>query len=186
MIRASDEIFKENVKVDPMLRLFKSTFGMQVGTAYVFTRIVSLLLVFGVPLGLALSTWRRPTRLALCLGGVLLGNALYEYNADERTLYRDRSYFGILRVMVQESSLRPQKAGDPPRTFMRATYLMHGTTHHGLNFSCLTDPRMSSPTSRVSRRPIIIANALWVSRWKPSTGSRATRQTARTRVATSG
>jgi hypothetical protein len=123
-----------NDKLNPLFRVMHKTLGLNPASAYTWTNILSLLLTFGLPIGLALLTWKRPLRLALCFGAVLLGNAIYEHNADERILYRDRSYFGILRVMQQVESYSSPKGDEGSRLAARATYLMHGTTHHGLNY----------------------------------------------------
>ena len=83
-------------EVNSLFRVINKTIGVNPVTAYTWTNVFSLLLTFGLPIGLALLTWKRPLRLALCLGAVMLGNAFYEYGADDRILYRDRSYFGLL------------------------------------------------------------------------------------------
>src|SRR5206468_950269 len=99
-------------KINPLFRLLHKGFGVDPQAAYRWTNALSMLLTFGVPIGLALLTWKRPLRLALCLGAVLLGNAFYTTGADKNTLYRDRSYFGILRVMREVDYFFPEKAGD--------------------------------------------------------------------------
>jgi hypothetical protein len=119
---------------NPLYGFLKKTVGLGEVTAFTYARVLSHLLTYGIPIGLALLTWKRPTRLALCFGAVLLGNAFYEVGADERTLYRDRSYFGLLRVVEDRRSFGSSKTGEAPRLAYRATTLMHGTTHHGLNY----------------------------------------------------
>jgi hypothetical protein len=119
---------------NPLFKFVHKTLGLRDVAAYKAANALSMLLIYGVPIGIALLTWKRPLRLALCLGAVLLGNAFYEVGADERTLYRDRSYFGLLRVVEDRRSYRSQKAGDAEKLAYRTTTLMHGTTHHGLNY----------------------------------------------------
>jgi len=130
---------ERNMKFNPLFRFIHKSLGFKDVAAYTVTNLLSLLLTFGVPIGLALLTWKRPMRLALCFGAVLLGHAFYEAGADERTLYRDRSYFGLLRVLEEKDFYNPQpgaaKGGDEQRLLYRFTYLMHGTTYHGENFN---------------------------------------------------
>jgi hypothetical protein len=121
---------EENM-LNPLFRFVHKGMGVSPANAYSYAHALSILLVYGVPIGLALLTWKRPTRLALCLGAVMLGNAFYEAGADERTLYRDRSYFGLLRVLEEKRDLTE---GKERKQLMRATSLLHGTTHHGLNY----------------------------------------------------
>jgi hypothetical protein len=124
--------------LNPLYRLASKTFGLQATSAFEVANVLSLLLIFGVPIGLGLLTWKRPLRLACCFGAVLLANSFYEVGADDRTLYRDRSYFGILRVIEDDSSnissLQLKGPDDKVQIRGRARALMHGSTHHGLNF----------------------------------------------------
>ena len=134
-------------KYNPLFRLINKGFGIEANSAAVYTGRLAYFLVFGVPTVLALLTWKRPLRLALCLGAVVLANALCQTRADKDTLYRDRSYFGILRV-VQETDYMEPETGSPPRpASYYFTYLMHGTTYHGLNYQ-LPDGREGTPDMR--------------------------------------
>ncbi len=134
-------------KYNPLFRLLYKGFGVEVNSAYKWTRSLALLLTFGVPIGLALLTWKRSFRLALCLGAVILANALYQEEADTKTLYRDRSYFGILHVLEETRNYAQKADDDPGRLATQYTYLMHGTTYHGLNYQ-FPDGTKGSPDMR--------------------------------------
>jgi hypothetical protein len=126
-----------------LFKFWYKTVGLGGGMAYQFTKLGFLLIAFGIAIGLALAGWKRPIRLALGLGAVLLASAIYQQSADEKTLYRDRSYFGILRVL-QSEDYYVDKEGHRTDLAYRYTYLMHGTTHHGLNFHY---PDFADPSS---------------------------------------
>jgi hypothetical protein len=115
----------------PLFRFFYSTIGLPGGGAYVAAKIAFILITYGL-LACALLSWKRPIRMGLGLGAVLLASGYYtmvtESTGDHQVLYRDRSYFGILRVMQDQARY---KSGD---VAYRYTYLMHGSTHHGLNY----------------------------------------------------
>jgi hypothetical protein len=87
----------------------------------------------GLPLLVTASAWGRPRRFALALG---LTMALASgFTESGRTLLRERSFFGALRV-----------ARDPSGKF---TVLAHGTTVHGRQ---LVDPKLRRiPTSYYAR-----------------------------------
>jgi hypothetical protein len=130
-----DEIAKENSEANPLFRFANKTLGMGVQTAYSTANILFLILTYGVMMGCAIAGWKRPLRMALGLGGVLLANSLYEYSNDRDVKYRDRSYFGILRVVEEVGRSRQVDPKTKDRVALyRATTLMHGTTHHGLNY----------------------------------------------------
>jgi hypothetical protein len=70
--------------------------------------------VFALPCALCLAFWRRPLRLGLGLGAVVLFAGLYPISAEE-VLYTERSFYGVHRV-VNRGTTR---------------LLLHGTTNHG-------------------------------------------------------
>jgi hypothetical protein len=159
--RELDAVVSENMN-HPLFRFAYRTVGMSAQLAYWFACIMFLLIAYGIGMACALLAWKRPLRMALGLGAVLLASGMYERNADRRhdyrgriteenVLYRDRSYFGILRVMEQKLAFRSDDGkGETPT--MRATYLLHGTTHHGLNYQFpdgtgknILDPKLPAP-----------------------------------------
>jgi len=74
-------------------------------------------LVFGLPLLLSFGFSTQPIRMGIGIGAVLLAGALY-VGTQGRSLYTERSFFGIHRVAI-----------DPTRQFHQ---LIHGTTLHGM------------------------------------------------------
>jgi hypothetical protein len=74
-------------------------------------------LILGLACGLSLNLARRPLRFALAMGAILLAPSLVSL-PGQRVIARERSYFGIYRVMASDG------------TRMHALY--DGTTLHGL------------------------------------------------------
>jgi hypothetical protein len=87
-------------------------------------------IVLFVPLVICFLFFRRPLRLGLAVGALLLVQVVYQQAREEasnsKTIYANRSYFGVLRVREERT------------LFMRepnvVRSLMHGSTHHGLNY----------------------------------------------------
>jgi hypothetical protein len=133
-----------NDKFNPLYRFSHKTMGFGPVAAYRVTMVLGSLLIFGIPIGLALLTWKRPLRLACCFGAVLLGSSLYDVGAEDRedsrhrTVFRDRSYFGLLRVIEDGTSdISPLGLLNKEGKLITdgwARTLMHGSTHHGLNY----------------------------------------------------
>jgi len=97
--------------------------GMAPVSAHWWTSTTAVAFMFGLPLILAILVMARPLRFGLALGGILAVLSMNEASAEQhRLLSAERSYFGILRVMEEKDG------------FGRYHYLMHGTTHHGLNY----------------------------------------------------
>jgi hypothetical protein len=107
------------------------------------------LIVFGMPLFIGLFFASRPLRYGLAVAAVLLANATANPRSrEERVLYADRSYFGVLRVLQESERLTPSEVKElnisPDELKLLTTQegiviapsrsLRHGTTHHGLNF----------------------------------------------------
>jgi hypothetical protein len=88
--------------------------------------------VFGIPLVLCYMLKNRPVRMALGVGALLLVSGFHERGNEPgtRVLRAQRSYFGVLRVYETVDQQDP-KTREDARWY---TYLMHGTTHHGLNY----------------------------------------------------
>jgi hypothetical protein len=86
--------------------------------------------VFGIPLVLCYMFKDRPLRMAIALGALLMISGFRERGSESDTelLRAQRSYFGVLRVY---KTTERDRTGEPLRWY---TYLMHGTTHHGLNY----------------------------------------------------
>jgi hypothetical protein len=129
-----DAVAKGNSEVNPLFKFANRTLGMSAPMAYSTASVLFLILTYGVMMGCAMAGWKRPLRMALGLGGVLLANSLYEYSNERDVKDRDRSYFGILRVIEEVGKSRPDPKTKERTIFYRATTLMHGTTHHGLNY----------------------------------------------------
>src|SRR6185436_10391978 len=79
--------------------------------------LAELGLMFGLPALICLTFLRQPMRFGLGLGAILLASTLY-IGGKGLTLYTERSFFGVNRVIE-----------DPARTYHA---LFHGTTLHGL------------------------------------------------------
>jgi hypothetical protein len=95
--------------------------------------LVYNLIVCGLPLFLCLLVVGRRVRFGLALGAALLAITLgrgWEEDPYRGTvLLRTRNYYGTIRVEEQQEPA-DGLAGEVPRQ----RFLMHGTTHHGLNY----------------------------------------------------
>lgn len=87
-----------------------------------WTPTIYYLIVGFFPMVLCFLTFARPIRLGLGVGAILAAHLGFQAAHDDRVLYADRSYFGVLRV---------RESDDQTGVY---TSLMHGTTHHGLNY----------------------------------------------------
>jgi hypothetical protein len=145
---------------NPLFRFWYNVMAMSPNTAAWWAQNTYQFLVFGVPLLICFLYSPRPLRFGLGVGAILLANTLYvqtrereswdplvsrsgEVVAWERrsVLHQDRSYFGILRVH-EEARFDKEKE----TLFWNNTYLMHGTTHHGLNYQRPRDLRRLATT----------------------------------------
>jgi hypothetical protein len=128
-----------------------------VDRAYLSYRLV----VYGIPLLLCALVAARRVRFGLALG-LVVGAITYAEGGLERdrergqsaqVLLRDRDYFGLFAVH-EKGGRRPfDQMGfglDPPRH----TYLMHGTTHHGLNYQEPPELRRRATTYYHRRGPV--------------------------------
>ena len=131
-------------------------------------------LVFGLPLVFMFFFAGRPLRFALATLGLFVGSIYMTGGSDERTAEARRTYFGVLRVMKEEDVMRPvrnrrnkvsepdleerqtftlkrmiNKGGDEIPPHWEFTYLMHGTTYHGRNYTY--DPEKSVFFKDISR-----------------------------------
>ncbi len=119
----ADPYVKEMDKENSLFAFFHRTMGMAPKSAHGWTQTMSGALMYGLPLILALLVMSRPLRFGLALAGILLVVARHEAAAESgHVLQAERTYFGVLRVMTQKDG------------FGESHYLMHGTTHHGLNY----------------------------------------------------
>ena len=75
--------------------------------------------VFGIPLAIAAFYYGRPLRFGLTIAGIMIFHALIS-TRGEHSLYKDRSYFGVLNVNLGED--------------FTYTQLTHGRINHGMNF----------------------------------------------------
>ncbi|HYV34133.1 MAG TPA: hypothetical protein VE988_00430, partial [Gemmataceae bacterium] len=122
----------EKMSKHPLFKLGYKTIGLSGTMSFYMAYFLFYLIAYLSSIGCALLAWKRPLRMALGLGAVLLANAIYDRVHDERVIYRDRSYFGILRVIED----RPEgfTGKDGKELPIRSTSLTHGTTLHGLNY----------------------------------------------------
>jgi hypothetical protein len=133
---------KLTLKENSMFYFFNKTLGKDLPDTVWWTERMAPLLMFGLPLLLAALMMSRPLRYGLTIAGVLLVLNLHEANANkEKVLAAERSYFGVLRVLRQ----------NPKGDFGESHYLMHGTTHHGLNYQ----PGVEVPVFDVKGDPVL-------------------------------
>ncbi len=136
---------------------------------------------FGIPLVCAYLFSFRPVRFGLLIAGIFLVAMNYERISEQaEVLYRGRSYFGLLRVLQKkgdplaeyevEQLLREymprygyspvdreefqKKYGIFPKVEPPYHYLMHGTTHHGLNYQSPKPLRRLATTYYHRKGPI--------------------------------
>jgi tRNA A-37 threonylcarbamoyl transferase component Bud32 len=107
--------------------------------------------VYGLAMLLCVVVVARPLRFALCLVFALVFHVVYGAAAgrDRETVYVDRTLFGTLKVQkeVTRPEFRPgQPQGAPqnPEIPLDQLVLLHGTTHHGMNFMAPTHRRLAT------------------------------------------
>ncbi|MBN9517398.1 fused MFS/spermidine synthase [bacterium] len=83
-------------------------------------QVAGALLIYALPVMACFFFVDRPVRFALCVAAIL-GIHYYRESLNERIVYTDRSFFGILKV--EQDIYRAQ------------TRLVHGTTLHGTQFN---------------------------------------------------
>ncbi len=100
--------------------------------------------------------------LIACALALVSAFGLYQETDQENVVYRGRSYFGVLRVVAsgtgrnalavtqQEAAVLGVAAGTPKPY----TYLMHGTTYHGLNFQSPQPLRRQATTYYHRKGPV--------------------------------
>src|SRR5262249_59215224 len=92
----------------------------------------AFLVMFGIPLAIACFFYNRPLRFGGAIAAILLVHALYyQSNFDQGIVYKDRSYFGFIRVREGAAPM-PDASGKMKN--QRYTNLMHGNIDHGKNF----------------------------------------------------
>jgi hypothetical protein len=147
--------------------VLQKTFGMTEGASSYARLVAVTLLPAGIPVLCALMFAFRPLRFGLTVAAILLLTTTAETTREGKAvLHRDRSYFGVLKIMrdsgediwdmigPREYTIeKGQRPSEDLRKFydlrteellyvngakvgMAAPYhsLMHGTTHHGLNY----------------------------------------------------
>ena len=119
-----------NSNVGPINRFF----GNIDAEGGIVSRGMYNLLLFGLPLCFAFFFSWRPVRFGLSVAAMFIVFVVWAGD-DSRVLFRDRSFFGVLRVR-QGGEQYIQGDERKVRTF---TYLMHGTTDHG---RCYHDPEL--------------------------------------------
>jgi hypothetical protein len=146
-----DTLFTRQPEKNLLFRLQKSLgFSLEARTVFFWSGML-------IPLLFAVFFSSRPLRFGAAVGAVLLANLLFGLRRhDDRLLYAGRSYFGVLRVFHDKlgdrwGPLTPQEIEvlkatpeqlkainvgslERPVYIPDSTYLMHGTTHHGLNY----------------------------------------------------
>jgi hypothetical protein len=121
-------------------------------------------IIYGLPLVISALYYGRPLRYGLTIGAVLLFHQLYGRERGERvdTLYAGRSYFGVLRVYQDDHRLsqaeieqfQKMENGKEISTAAPYRYLMHGTTHHGLNYQAPKSLRRLATTYYHQKGPV--------------------------------
>jgi hypothetical protein len=120
---------------------------LQVPQSDAWARGVFQLFVYFIPLVFCFFFAGRPLRFSLAVGALLLGNMYLAERDERRVLEARRTYFGLLRVQMDEEFVRDEKENEmfrkiplktkdgtlvcPPYPY---TFLMHGTTYHGRNY----------------------------------------------------
>jgi hypothetical protein len=118
----------------------QDSLGMSLASAYSLAEVAGVLVPYLLPVGLALFFFTRWQRIGLGIGAIILINAMYT-SRSEGTLWRGRSYFGIIRVLEEDprriEPLREYEVkyvGGKTGSIPPFNYLMHGTTYHGQNY----------------------------------------------------
>jgi hypothetical protein len=111
--------------------------------------ILSLIIIFGIPLGLACACLARPWRVGLGIGAVLLTYQIYQGQRDSGSIFSSRSYFGA--ISVKQSPARFEWYGEN-REFLYNT-LTHGHINHGMNFLIPKAEDRGKPDLDLSRLP---------------------------------
>jgi hypothetical protein len=145
--RTIDLLTKNNF----LIRVGYSWLGLEPNTSVSFARILGQGLMYGVPLICCFLFYGRALRFGLAIGAVLLANGLYQSTSERDLLHASRSYFGILRVHQRAEHEGPEKVH-------LHTYLMHGTTHHGLNY---VDSEFARVATTYYHRNGPVGHVLW-------------------------
>jgi hypothetical protein len=138
-VRTYDELAEKN----PLFRFYNKGLRLGEETAVTFTRLTYQFLAYGVPVVCCFLFFARPLRFGLALGAAMLAHGAYEAGVAHEhwereewggysrnaILFQGRSYFGVLQVK-ESARFEPDKK----TIFEKQTSLMHGTTHHGLNY----------------------------------------------------
>ena len=136
----------EDAVKNPLFRFWYNIMAMSPGTAAWWAQNTYQFLVFGVPLLICFLYSPRPLRFGLGIGAVLLAHTLY-VQTRERESWEPLGSGGQVVAWVRQScctrtavtsasceSTRRRCDKDKDKIFQNDTYLMHGTTHHGLNY----------------------------------------------------
>ncbi len=94
------------------------------------------LFAYGVPLLLACAFLFRPLRFGLAIAGIILVHEGNSFSQNDRTVFRDRSYFSVIRVTKSQFSFttKKTKGGESETEPMEYYSLTHGHILHGANF----------------------------------------------------
>lgn len=119
-------------EVNPVYEFWKKR-GFTPNNSWEMTLMSYNVLVNFLPMVVCFLFYNRPIRLGLGVAAILLAQLGYQSYNDRGTIYAGRSYFGVLRV-------RASRAEDGNVTHS----LMHGSTHHGLNYQSGPYRRMAT------------------------------------------
>ncbi len=147
-------------------RMFKGEAGV----------VLTMIIIFGVPLGLAAVCFARPLRIGLGIGAVLLAHQFYQSQNDRGSIFKDRSYFGAISVKQSIASLDVE--GKKHDFLYRQ--LIHGHINHGMNFIVPGKEERGTMDKDLSRLattyyhregPVgrVMEKYNWVSKGKPNT-----------------
>jgi hypothetical protein len=101
---------------------------VKVGPVSLTPTQVRLLVCYGIPVMLAAACLARPLRFALVVAGIGLV-ALAEDNRGQGYLFRERSFFAVVKVYNYDVTVK--QAGMPDRV-RPERWFVHGTTIHGI------------------------------------------------------
>lgn len=127
---------------NPLFKALRSLGMSKELAATLYLPLYKILLIF-LPMLICFFWYTRPLRFGLGVGAILLVHLIWNARLDENAVYSDRSYFGVLRVR----QTKDDRIAAGEKVFDVGTYhsLMHGTTHHGLNYQPKEDLGSGNP-----------------------------------------
>lgn len=147
---------------------FLKFIGFKEQAAFIYRGTALAAVIYGIPLVICGLYSSRPLRFGLAITALLtMDLVIFGRRGEDETLYQGRTYFGVLRVLKGDEFIckldrtgRPMRnaqgqiegndpeefrnfsgeaQGKEPQLSYRYTYLMHGTTYHGRNYTYRPD-----------------------------------------------